>query len=562
MASKINYNNKAPFQTREDIPVENKVLADDMNEIKTVVNTNADELDTANQNIENLQNRVTTLETDNTTNKSNISNLQNNKVDKIKGKGLSTNDYTTEEKEKLAGLENYNDTEIKQDISNIKEEQATQNENIKNNTDKNTEQDNIIQKLKDTLVHKISEQSSSITIQDCSNLEGKLEVEGNSIQEGEPSPENKVDIQNVEGNIPITVCNKNIANSDEIYNNMKKFNSTACSEVVVDDKDCIRFSNAAFRPDADPPFNLIDYDYKENTAYTIRGMFKAANVPTSSSGSLSISILYTDETYETVNKRADEATSFTELRLVSNSQKTISRIGFSYGTSNYWYLDKSSIFIAEGDTTDYVENQQQQQIVFPLQEGQKLMKGDYLGNDGIHHKRTQIELDGTENYYYSKENGDCIIFYGLLNFGNRTIYSNTFKCFSNGLSSQEYMLVWGGLKNFDISIKKSRLVNISSNSEAINSLKAWLSQQKEEGKPVILEYELAEEIVEPYTEAQQEVYNQLQKIQPYKLVTNIFTNLALLKFNYIADTKKYIDNQINQRLSNIENQILELAGGN
>ena len=42
---------------------------------------------------------------------SNIDNLQttlNNKVDKVAGKGLSTNDYTTEEKEKLAGLNSAN----------------------------------------------------------------------------------------------------------------------------------------------------------------------------------------------------------------------------------------------------------------------------------------------------------------------------------------------------------------------------------------------------------------------------------------------------------------------
>ena len=34
------------------------------------------------------------------------------KVDKVSGKGLSTNDYTTEEKTKLAGLENYDDTAL------------------------------------------------------------------------------------------------------------------------------------------------------------------------------------------------------------------------------------------------------------------------------------------------------------------------------------------------------------------------------------------------------------------------------------------------------------------
>ena len=39
------------------------------------------------------------------------------KVDKIAGKVLSSNDYTTEEKEKLAGLSNYDDTDIKASIA-------------------------------------------------------------------------------------------------------------------------------------------------------------------------------------------------------------------------------------------------------------------------------------------------------------------------------------------------------------------------------------------------------------------------------------------------------------
>ena len=43
----------------------------------------------------------------------------NAKVDKISGKQLSTNDYTTVEKTKLAGLTNYDDTAIKQQITNL-----------------------------------------------------------------------------------------------------------------------------------------------------------------------------------------------------------------------------------------------------------------------------------------------------------------------------------------------------------------------------------------------------------------------------------------------------------
>lgn len=40
-----------------------------------------------------------------------------NKVDKVAGKGLSTNDYTTVEKTKLADLENYDDTAITSRVS-------------------------------------------------------------------------------------------------------------------------------------------------------------------------------------------------------------------------------------------------------------------------------------------------------------------------------------------------------------------------------------------------------------------------------------------------------------
>ena len=43
--------------------------------------------------------------------------LLSGKVDKVSGKGLSTNDYTTAEKTKLAGLENYDDTSLSNAVS-------------------------------------------------------------------------------------------------------------------------------------------------------------------------------------------------------------------------------------------------------------------------------------------------------------------------------------------------------------------------------------------------------------------------------------------------------------
>lgn len=49
--------------------------------------------------------------------KQQIADLEQNKEDKVEGKGLSTEGYTTQEKNKLASLQNYNDDEVRELIS-------------------------------------------------------------------------------------------------------------------------------------------------------------------------------------------------------------------------------------------------------------------------------------------------------------------------------------------------------------------------------------------------------------------------------------------------------------
>lgn len=49
--------------------------------------------------------------------KQQIADLEQNKEDKVEGKGLSTEDYTTQEKNKLASLQNYNGDEVRELIS-------------------------------------------------------------------------------------------------------------------------------------------------------------------------------------------------------------------------------------------------------------------------------------------------------------------------------------------------------------------------------------------------------------------------------------------------------------
>lgn len=49
--------------------------------------------------------------------KQDVETLKESKVDKVSGKRLSTEDFTTAEKSKLAGLSNYNDDEVRELIS-------------------------------------------------------------------------------------------------------------------------------------------------------------------------------------------------------------------------------------------------------------------------------------------------------------------------------------------------------------------------------------------------------------------------------------------------------------
>lgn len=62
--------------------------------------------------------------------KQQIADLEQNKEDKVEGKGLSTEDYTTQEKNKLASLQNYNDSEVRELISALSLRLTTLSEDV------------------------------------------------------------------------------------------------------------------------------------------------------------------------------------------------------------------------------------------------------------------------------------------------------------------------------------------------------------------------------------------------------------------------------------------------
>ena len=109
------------------------------------------------------------------------------KVEKENGKGLSTNDFTNADKEKLDGLNNYDDTEIKEEISDIQKEQKIQNEDISTLKAQKEALEKEVQSLReDAKLNGLTEDNSGELIH-IDNSTGSrfnaLEISGNEKQE-------------------------------------------------------------------------------------------------------------------------------------------------------------------------------------------------------------------------------------------------------------------------------------------------------------------------------------------------------------------------------------------
>lgn len=560
MSSKINYNTKAPFQTREDIPDENKVNAEDMNEIKTVVNANADELDTAKENIENLQggqgtsnaeitslkNRVSTLETDNETNKTNITNLQSNKVDKVEGKGLSTEDFTTELKSKLESLENYDDTEIKEDISNLEAGQTEQDKQIDMliNALPTETQENEYINLKGTIPTKFKE----------------FVVGGNSKQETR-SGKNIVNINSndiVNSNIVANVDNNSLIlegnTSSNFYcaipiNLKTNTNYYISFLATIIDQNNLEF-NPYVRVRTDLSGSWVGSSITINrdltTQQSLEGSFNSGNNTTA------YLILYLNAVNDGTQRSAK--IKFDNLQVEEGSTKTDYEPYGAMPSPEF----PSPIQNVEGNVNVTVANKEkteQQTVTFPLAQRQKLMLGDYLAEDGIHHVRKQIELDGTDFSLYSNQVAGRTIYMisAFSNNNNFKTYDSSILCniLKQGTSSQgnNYLNNNGSSGSLYVSIENS-ILGITDESTNEEKLEAFQNLIAETG--FVYEGELTEEETEAYTPEQQEAYNQLINLKAYEEETNVYSTNSISPIFKVTAVK-----DINSVITQLNSVLLE-----
>ena len=206
----------------------------------------------------------------------------------------------------------------------------------------------------------------------------------------------------------------------------------------------------------------------------------------------------------------------------------------SYENNNPDYAN--NVMIARSDKETPYKPYQEQKVTFPLVEGQKLMKGSYLASDGIHNKKKQVVYNGTENWAFSP-NKVCTFIKGLPSISKTGICTH--------YKSIKTASVFGIDTGIYLETSNSAIIS-DPRFSTIDEFKTYLQEQYSNGTPVTVEYELAEEEIVPYTEEQQEAYNQLQKLKLYKGQNTMFSmEGSIINLKYLEDTDEKVENQGN-----------------
>lgn len=153
-----------------------------------------------------------------------------------------------------------------------------------------------------------------------------------------------------------------------------------------------------------------------------------------------------------------------------------------------------------------------------IKQKQRLMKNDSLEDNGIHHKRKQIVLTGNETYYlntnYTTET--------MLVVNLEGVYTSDIKSGTNQLLCSHFNYASPTVINSFRAMATSLGFGLDiTEFPTVNDFKSFVTQQYANGTPVIVEYELDEEEIIPYTASQQEQYNAIKKLKSYKDMTII-----------------------------------------
>jgi len=491
------------------------------------------------------------------------------KQDKIVGKGLSTNDFTNEYKNKLDNIQNYDDTTLKYEINKLKNEKVDKEEgyslisdegkaemqsNITNLQNAQATQSTTIQALQSENTRLKKNQiygtatGTEVEITDSAEMGASIGVSGNSTQDEEPSPSNPSEIKNLTGNTMCKIRNKNWFNNDVTY---YKTNNTAELEKI---NTGIRAKVLTGGYNFISGYILLDYEKMVGKEFTLSATIK----PSGNNNGRVMLYWYCDNTLLSYIPQMLDNTGNITFTMPDEAPETANQLRLTFyanrnGTAVTGdYVDYINVQLERGSTATSYEPHQEKSITFPFGE-QKLAKGDYLASDGIHNVRVQKVFDGSSNENWTLSATLTTVTRFLINCINAPVTLIEQLC-----SHFKYLYKYSDdTEHFYINPSNGSLFIFINTSTAgtVEELKAWLSNE-----PITIECEPESGVtVTPYTQAQQTAYNNLQNLilfEGYNHIEMISPNgvKANLTVDYTKSTKMVI-NDIEERLS-----VLEYAG--
>lgn len=324
----------------------------------------------------------------------------------------------------------------------------------------------------------------------------RLTLEGKSEQAGEPTVANPVKIKNLGDNI--NLFDKSLIETNYKYNNGLKLN-----------KDNLRTTTIILTKKIKPGKYTVSFKY---------GSKSTAN-------NFGIQFLNGSETIINVTFTTEKTKTFT---INGEVDRLYFYINTSQASGIVLYLDE--IKLEEGSTaTPYTEygcgsidyklenadKTESKNIHIPLNKGQVIHKDDYIMNNKIHQNRKTVTLTGNETItrrgYVDSLNKTYR--YSIELEGRDTSSRTNLICSHLPVDdqySQNESLIFGGGSNEGNTVYFQFVLNEIGVTD-VTKISDYLKEQYANGTPVIVEYELAKEIVTPLTKEQIEAFYELQK---------------------------------------------------
>ena len=200
-----------------------------------------------------------------------------------------------------------------------------------------------------------------------------------------------------------------------------------------------------------------------------------------------------------------------------------------------------------------------QTFTFPLG-NEKLMLGDYLADDGIHHVRGEYVFTGSETTFtnFATRTITCRFTFPIPNKKPNTTSISEFLCnIGQGVPDYYWSRDEIGVCELKNPSYASIIFSLSNNEITdLNSAKSYFANKYNNNEAITVEYELATEEITPYTAEQQQVYNLIKKALSYEEQTNISGSSG--ESNPIFDVEAYQSTKL--ILENLDSRLTLVEG--